>query len=114
MPSPVTTRVIDLANGKPVSGIQVTLEQELGAGRWKQIGTGRTQDDGWYGGLVPHGVRLERGLYRLTFEVASYFRRINLNSLYPYISITFEVREPEGTYHLPLHLGPFGFFTGRG
>ena len=114
MPSPITTRVLDMATGRPVSGIHVTLEQEQGANHWKNVGGGRTQDDGRHGALLPPGVRLDRGLYRLTFEVASYFRRVNMNGMYPYITITFEVREPEGHYHIPLHLSPFGYFTGRG
>jgi len=35
-------------------------------------------------------------------------------TLYPEITITFEVAEPGGHYHLPVLLTPFGFTTYRG
>lgn len=114
MRSPITTKVIDTVTGKPVTSVHVTLEIEQGAGHWKNIGGGRTNDDGRHGALLPAGSKLERGLYRLTFEVASYFRRMNVNGFYPYVTITFEVREPEGQYDVPLYLSPFGYSTFRG
>jgi 5-hydroxyisourate hydrolase len=114
MRSPITTQVIDTALGRPAAGIHVTLEAEQGAGHWKNIGGGRTNDDGKHGALLPPGTKLARGLYRLTFEVASYFRRTNANGFFPYVTITFEVREPDGQYHVPLQLSPFGYSTHRG
>lgn len=114
MRPPITTKVVDTTLGRPAAGVHVTLEQELGAGNWKSIGSGRTQEDGRHGALLPPGRKLERGLYRLTFEVASYFRRTNANGFFPYVVVTFEVREPDGHYHVPLYLSPFGYSTGRG
>ncbi len=114
MKSPITTHILDTTLGKPVSGVHITLEVEHGADNWKSIGGGRTNDDGRHGALLPPGTKLERALYRLTFDVASYYRRVNANGFYPYITIVFEVREPNGHYHVPLPLSPFGYTTYRG
>lgn len=114
MKSPITTQIMDAVTGHPATGVHVALEQEQSGGHWKNIGGGRTNDDGRHGALLPPGTKLDRGLYRLTFEVASYFRRMNVNGFYPYVTITFEVREPDGQYHVPLLLSPFGYTTHRG
>lgn len=112
--SAVTTLITDTTTGRPVGGVLVSLEHEQNPGNWKSLGGGRTNDDGRHGGLCPPDTRLVRGLYRLTFEVASYFRRQNVNAFYPYITIVFEVRDPEAHYHVPLLLSPFGYSTHRG
>ncbi len=112
--SPITTHVLDTALGRPAAGIQVTLEIQAGMNHWKELGSGRTNDDGRAFNLLPGGQKLERGLYRMTFDVASYFRRTNMNGFYPYVQIAFEVREMDGHYHIPLLLSPFGYSTYRG
>jgi 5-hydroxyisourate hydrolase len=113
MKSPITTHVLDTALGKPAGGILVTLEKQRGGEAWEELATGRTDADGRLANLLPPG-RLERGLYRVTFETASYFRAQGLNGFYPCVQVTFEIREPEAHYHIPLLLSPFGYSTYRG
>ena len=120
--SPITTHVLDLASGRPASGIAVILlrreegkEGDAKEGGWREIGRGVTDSDGRARSLLPDGTRAEPGTYRLTFDTSSYFKE-NLSSLsfFPEITITFSITDTTRPYHVPLLLSPFGYSTYRG
>ena len=50
------------------------------------------------------------GIYRLMFDVASYFP----DAFFPSIAITFEVRDPSDKYHIPVIVSPYGYSVHRG
>ena len=53
--------------------------------------------------------------YRLTFDIGSFHREQGLSvSFFPEVKITFNVRDPDEHFHLPLLLSPFGYSTYRG
>ena len=52
-------------------------------------------------------------MYRLTFGVASYYKRTRQHAFYPSISIVFQIRDSRH-HHVPLLLAPFGYSTYRG
>ena len=55
------------------------------------------------------------GAYRLTFDVADYQRDMGMNAnFFPEVRITFNVKDTEEHYHIPLLLSPFGYTTYRG
>lgn len=110
--SPITTHVLDTSRGRPAAGIPVTLESRSN-GEWKQIGRRRTDADGRVKDLLPAG-QLDKGLYRLAFETAVYFRARKAKAFYPVIMVLFEVTDPKRHYHVPLLLSPFGYSTYRG
>lgn len=114
MKSSITTHVIDMMLGKPAAGITVTLEMKGKSGDWTKISSGTTNPDGRINDLFPDGMPLEKGIYRLTFETAAYFRSIQTESFYPHVQIAFEVKESSAHYHVPLLLSPFGYSTYRG
>ena len=114
MRSPITTHVLDTALGRPAQGIQATLEIQMALNQWKEIGSGRTNEDGRVGDLLSPSHKLEKGLYRMTFNTATYFRQANVNGFYPYVHVVFEVRDITSHYHIPLLLSPFGYSTYRG
>jgi 5-hydroxyisourate hydrolase len=107
--SPLTTHVLDTASGKPAKGVPVLLERKA-AGRWKALGKGKTNADGRITGLLKPG-RLTRGVYRLTFDTAAYFK--GRRAFYPEVCVVFQVRD-ERHHHVPLLLNPFGYSTYRG
>ena len=107
--SAITTHVLDTARGLPAAGIGVTLEAESGAG-WRTVGTGVTDADGRARNLLPEGEALAAGVYRLTFDTHAY----QPDGLYPAVSVTFRVREPQRHHHIPLLLSPNGYTTYRG
>lgn len=112
--SRISTHVLDIAQGRPAQGIPVTLEGQGLAGGWKLVGKGRTDADGRSDGLYPANLRLQAGVYRLTFEVSTYFRSQNVTSFYPEVVVIFSLRDVAQSYHIPLLLSPFGYSTYRG
>ena len=54
------------------------------------------------------------GRFRLTFATAAYFAQLRQPTLYPEVSITFNVAADRSSYHIPLLLSPFGYTTYRG
>ena len=54
------------------------------------------------------------GVYRLVFDTASYFSALKIDSLYPVVEITFQVRDGESHFHIPLLLSANGYTTYRG
>ncbi len=141
--SPITTHVLDLAAGRPGTGIRVFLrvkksagEGEAGddtgvpagsgaedvfGGRWREIGRGVTDADGRVEDLLPSASRVEPGTYSLTFHVGAppspsspSKKSPSSSPFFPEITITFAVTDPEQHYHVPLLLSPYGYSTYRG
>lgn len=109
----LSTHILDLARGKPATGVPVRLERQDASGAWIAVNSACTDPDGRCGQLLPHG-EVPAGLYRLVFDTASYFRSSNVEALYPKVEVTFEVREGESRFHIPLLLSPNGYTTYRG
>ena len=109
----LSTHVLDLARGMPAAGVPVRLEQRDTSGSWQPISSARTDNDGRCVQLLPAG-ESSPGFYRLVFDTGSYFRALNVAALYPVIEVTFEVREGESRFHIPLLLSPNGYTTYRG
>lgn len=108
--SPVTTHVLDTALGRPAMGVGVTLYR---GGEKAPLAKGQTNRDGRVEGLLPAG-EIEPGDYRLHFDTAEHFRRQNITTFYPTISIEFTVTKPDDHYHVPLLLSPYSYSTYRG
>jgi 5-hydroxyisourate hydrolase len=81
---------------------------------WREIGHGTTDVDGRLGTLLPEDEPPAIGTYLIVFDTASYFARSGAQGFYPEVSITFDVREAGGHYHVPLLLSPYGYSTYRG
>jgi 5-hydroxyisourate hydrolase len=109
--SPITTHVLDTALGRPAAGVPLLLAM-AGGGGWASVGRGVTDADGRCASLMKEG-KLKKGVYRLTFGVASYFKKTKQTGFYPSVSIVFTVRD-DGHHHVPLLLSPWGYSTYRG
>ena len=110
----ISTHVLDVAQGKPARGVTVRLERREVSGDWIALGSSQTDGDGRCAQLLPEGETLRAGLYRLSFDAATYHRAQKIEGLYPIIEITFQVLEGESALHIPLLLSPFGYTTYRG
>ena len=109
----ITTHVLDISRGVPAVGITVILELRQSSA-WAPIGRGTTDENGRVDTLTTEG-RLAPGTYRLTFDIGSFHREQGLSvSFFPEVKITFNVRDPDEHFHLPLLLSPFGYSTYRG
>lgn len=109
----ITTHVLDTGRGRPAAGVQVSLHRQ-GPDTWELIGTGITDADGRLKTLMPAGTPLAAGRYRLTFETGGYFRQLGVESFFPEVNVTFEVRRTDQHHHVPLLLSPYGYSTYRG
>ena len=109
----ISTHVLDLAVGKPASDVAVRLEKQELSG-WRTLLSRRTDGDGRCSQLLPEGEDLSAGLYRLSFDTASYYEAQKIHALYPVVEVTFRVREGETQLHIPLLLSPNGYTTYRG
>jgi 5-hydroxyisourate hydrolase len=103
--SGISTHVLDTVRGRPAAGIKVQLFLSDAA-----IGSGITDQNGRLGGLLPEGLALKPGRYRILFEIGDYFPQ----GFYPEISVSFAVRDDAAHYHVPLLISPFGYTTYRG
>ena len=110
----ITTHVLDTALGKPAANVGVTLEQLDAYGQSRVIGDARTDRDGRARDLLPADALPEAGRYRLSFDIGAYFTAAGRETLYPQVSVTFEVRDTTQHYHIPLLVSPYGYSTYRG
>ena len=105
----VQAHVLDTALGRPAAGVAVRLERADGAAL---VASGVTDSGGRIGDLGPDG--LAPGVYRIWFGTGAYFGRDGRRAFYPEVTVTFEVEEGGGHYHVPLTLSPFAYSTYRG
>ncbi|KAK1401418.1 Hydroxyisourate hydrolase [Heracleum sosnowskyi] len=120
---PITTHVLDIARGRPASGIEVSLEMwktdqrrpvfgDFGTNNWTFQGSSTTDKDGRSGHLMTIVDALNPGIYRISFNTGKY----NPDGFFPFVSIVFEIRESQKLehFHVPLLLSPFSYSTYRG
>ncbi len=108
----ITTHILDTSRGRPAGGVSVALERREAEG-WQLIGRGETDADGRLRTLT-NDIELSLGVYRLTFDTATYFRERHAETFFPEVTITFHVTDPKQHHHVPLLLSPFGYSTYRG
>jgi 5-hydroxyisourate hydrolase len=112
--SRISTHVLDTAQGKPAKDVPVRLERREAAGEWRVLASSQTDKDGRCLQLLPESEALRAGTYRLAFDTSSYHLAQKTEGLYPVVEITFQVREGESHFHIPLLLSPHGYTTYRG
>jgi 5-hydroxyisourate hydrolase len=114
----LSTHVLDTTHGTPAAGMQVSLYRTEGetASLLKRLvlnQDGRNPD-----GLLIDKSTLQRGTYRLVFEVADYFRLRGVSLPEPNflgrVSLDFGIAEPAQHYHVPLLVSPWSYSTYRG
>ena len=110
--SRITTHILDTSIGKPAQGVSVLLEQK-NYEAWKKIAEGTTNTDGRINDLLSEDKIPGAGIYRLVFETASYFKKQNVKTFYPLVTIEFEITG-SSHYHVPLLLSPYGYSTYKG
>ncbi|XP_076243339.1 uncharacterized protein LOC143184756 isoform X2 [Calliopsis andreniformis] len=110
----ISTHVVDTSKGLPVGGLQVSL-YKLMDGRWTFLNESNTSPNGRCVDLVDNmKVNFTAGRYKIHFDVDKYFTLRRIDTMYPFIEIVFDVKNPCGHYHIPVLLSPFGYTTYRG
>lgn len=103
----LSTHVLDAVTGRPAAGVPVTLTDAAGTLLSQSV----TDDDGRIGALGSGDLS---GVYRLTFDTASYFAAQGTAGFYPEVVIAFEIDDPAGRFHVPILLSPYAYSTYRG
>ena len=121
--SPVTSHVLDIANGKPAKGVPIKLERLMpcSTDAWDLVGKDVTNGDGRATKLLEPSDYIEAGTYRISFDTRSYEKNVLLMDskalgFYPHASIVFEIGENQTHqhFHVPLLYAPYGYSTYRG
>lgn len=114
----LSTHVLDTMHGCPAAGMAVELYTTQGSNatlvkRLRLNADGRTPD-----GPLYDDAGLQKGTYRLVFDVAGYFRSRGVAlpepSFLDKVSLDFGVAHPEQHYHVPLLVSPWSYSTYRG
>ncbi|MET0901303.1 MAG: hydroxyisourate hydrolase [Mycobacterium sp.] len=103
----VSTHVLNAVTGRPAAGVAVTLTDRDGA----LLAQATTDDDGRVSSLTDETLS---GVYRLTFDTASYFAAQAIVGFYPEVIIAFEITDAATKYHVPVLLSPYAYSTYRG
>lgn len=109
----LSTHILDISKGNPASNVEVVL-YKLGKDgvTWEQAGKGTTDKNGRIGSFLSED-KDNRGVYKLQFMVAPYFKAQKLKSIYPYIEVVFEIKD-KSHYHIPITVSANGYGTYRG
>jgi 5-hydroxyisourate hydrolase len=105
-------------HGTPAAGMGVTLYATDGDALKPLKQFVLNQDGRNPDGLLLSAAELQRGTYRLVFDVAAYFKASGLALPEPnflnQVSLDFGVASPEQHYHVPLLVSPWSYSTYRG
>jgi len=109
----ISTHVLDTSRGEPARGVAIDLHFCE-----KLVKTAVTNMDGRTDQPLVSADRLETGVYELTFHAGDYFRATGVAVTAPpfldEVVVRFGVADPNGNYHVPLLLSPYGYSTYRG
>jgi 5-hydroxyisourate hydrolase len=108
----ISTHVLDLAQGVGGADVPVTLAQRDAGGTWVIVGTARTDANGR---VRSFGAEADfaPGIYRLQFDMTAY-PDAAARPFFPEITVTFQLADKAGHYHVPVVVSPFGYSTYRG
>jgi 5-hydroxyisourate hydrolase len=113
----LSTHVLDTTLGAPASGVTIDLYR-IEDGSRNHLARAVTDSDGRAGQIVPPNQDLQAGTYELAFQAGDYFRRLGVSLPAPpfldEVVVRFGLADPNGKYHVPLLLSPFGYSTYRG
>jgi 5-hydroxyisourate hydrolase len=114
----LSTHVLDTMHGCPAAGMGVALSSVLNGAasvvkRFNLNADGRNPD-----GLLYDNASLKAGQYRLSFEVAAYFRMRGVvlpdPAFLDVVHIDFGVADVAAHYHVPLLCTAWSYSTYRG
>ncbi len=112
----LTTHVLDTANGRPASGLVISLFRCHERGRELILET-KTNDDGRIDGPLLENDAFKAGTYELEFKAGDYFRKLGVELPDPPflddVVLRFGLAADEH-YHVPLLVSPFSYSTYRG
>jgi hydroxyisourate hydrolase len=116
MPGKLSTHVLDLAAGRPASGLRIELRRITpGPALHKTVATNA---DGRTDAPLLGASEMVAGTYQLEFHVGEYFASKSPPSArIPFLDVVpvrFGIADPSESYHVPLLVTPWAYNTYRG
>lgn len=108
----ISTHVLDLTRGVGGADVPVVLYKRAADGTWTSVGQSRTDANGRVRSFGAE-VNFDTGIYRLQFDMSGYPDASAL-PFFPELTVTFNVEEEAGHYHVPIVVSPYGYSTYRG
>lgn len=109
----LSSHILDISTGLPAPHVTVKLERlNQETKMWAFIDQKKTDENGRIGTFLEE-TKTEKGIYRLTFLIADYFKSKQKESFYPFIEVVFQIKDDKH-YHVPITLSPYGYSTYRG
>lgn len=105
--------MIDTERDAPADRVPIVLEAQSSDGAWEFRTRAMTDTRGRVENLLPEGLALAPGTYRLIFDTGSYFVHHDEEAFYPSVIVSFIVTDPGDHIHIPLQLSPTGYETYR-
>ena len=113
----LSTHVLDTAHGCPAAGMVVDF-QRTETGGPVTLRRVTLDADGRADGPLLDAAAMAVGRYRLSFEVAAYFRARGVALPEPpfidVVQLDFGIADAAGHYHVPLLVSPWAYSTYRG
>jgi 5-hydroxyisourate hydrolase len=103
-------RVVDGTYGRPAAGVSVRLDRDI-EGRWVKQRSDVTDEQGEFSPL--HDTQLGRGVFRLEFDLDSYFTSMGITPFYPVVTMSFRIADPAQVHHISLIITPSAYHTYR-
>lgn len=107
----LSSHILDITAGAPAPNVKIALSK-LDNGQWTQVDERLTDENGRVKDFLQEGTD-NRGIYKLTYYTAPYFKEKGTDSFYPFIEVVFEIKDGKH-YHVPITLSPYGYSTYRG
>ena len=111
--SQISAEVVDTERNAPADRVPIVLEAQSAEGAWEFRTRAMTDPEGRVENLLPEGLALAPGTYRIIFDTGSYFVHHDEETFYPSVIVTFLVTDSSDHIHIPLRLSPTGYETYR-
>lgn len=109
----LSSHILDISTGLPAPEVPVKLQKwNEKDDTWTLMDKKITDENGRIKDFLEQK-NAAKGVYKLTFLVADYFKSKQVTSFYPFIEVVFEIKDNKH-YHVPITLSPFGYSTYRG
>ena len=109
----LSSHILDVSKGLPVSGVKIKLEKYNNQSKiWTFVDEKNTDTNGRISDFLP-SEKDNLGIFKLTYFTSDYFKKNNPESFYPFIEVVFEIKD-KNHYHVPITLSAYGYSTYRG
>lgn len=109
----LSSHILDISSGTAAIGIPVVLEKYDETTKiWSYVDEKTTDKNGRIIDFLNYK-ETKKGIYKLRFLVADYFKSKKTDSFYPFIEVVFQIKD-NNHYHVPITLSSYGYATYRG